>query len=161
MIEENATFSSIIQIDILLFEMCKDIFVLPWAISSGLNIGDPHVSLTHWGRVTHICVSQLAIIGLDNGLLPDWCQAIIWTNVGLLLIGPLGTNFREILIETYTFSLKKLHLKMSGKCLENTGHEFCLSLNVLTCNPLVIPYSVRGRALASIWCSVITDRFYV
>ena len=27
-------------------------------------------SLTHWGRVTHICVSKLTIIGSDNGLSP-------------------------------------------------------------------------------------------
>ena len=45
--------------------------------------------LTHWGRVTHICVSKLTIIGSDNGLSPDRRQAIIWTNAGLLLIGPL------------------------------------------------------------------------
>ena len=62
--------------------------------------------LTHWGRVTHICVSNLTIIGSDNGLLPDRPQAIIWTNAGLLLIGPLGTNFSEILIEILTFSFK-------------------------------------------------------
>ena len=28
------------------------------------------VELTHWGRVTHICVGNLIIIGSDNGLLP-------------------------------------------------------------------------------------------
>ena len=33
--------------------------------------------LTHWGRVTHICVSKLTIIGSDNGLSPGRCQAII------------------------------------------------------------------------------------
>ena len=33
--------------------------------------------LTHWGRVTHICVSKLSILGSDNGLSPGWCQAII------------------------------------------------------------------------------------
>ena len=32
----------------------------------------------------------------DNGLSSIWCQAIIWTNVGILLIGPLGTNISEI-----------------------------------------------------------------
>ena len=37
--------------------------------------------------------------GSDNGLSPGWRQAIIWTNAGILLIGPLGTNFSEILIE--------------------------------------------------------------
>ena len=50
-------------------------------------------------RVTHICVNKLTIIGSDNGLSPGRRQAIIWTNVGILLIGPLGTNFSEILIE--------------------------------------------------------------
>ena len=49
-------------------------------------------SLTHWGRVTHICVSKLTIIGSDNGLSPGRRQAIIWTNAGIMLIGSLGTN---------------------------------------------------------------------
>ena len=70
-------------------------------------------SLTHWGRLTHICVSKLTIIGSDNGLLPERHQAIIWTNAGILLNGPLGTNFSEILIEILTFSFTKMHLKMS------------------------------------------------
>ena len=39
-----------------------------------------HDPLTHWGRVTHICVSNLTIIGLDNGLSPARRQAIILTN---------------------------------------------------------------------------------
>ena len=44
----------------------------------------PKSKLTHWGWVTHICVSKLTIIGSDNGLSPDWCQAI-WTNAGIML----------------------------------------------------------------------------
>ena len=44
--------------------------------------------LTHWGRVTLICVGNLPIIGSDNGLSPDRRQAIIWTKAGILLIGP-------------------------------------------------------------------------
>ena len=55
--------------------------------------------LTHWGQATHICVSKLTIIVSDNGLSPGRRQAIIWSNAGLLLTGPLGTNFSEILIE--------------------------------------------------------------
>ena len=35
------------------------------------------VGLTHSGRVTHICVGKLIIIGSDNGLSPDRRQAII------------------------------------------------------------------------------------
>ena len=62
-----------------------------------INHKETHI--THWGRVTHIWVGKLTIIGSDNGLSPGRRQAIIWTNAGLLLIGPLGTNFSEILIE--------------------------------------------------------------
>ena len=83
---------------------------------------------THWGRVTHICVGILTIIGSDYGLSPGQRQAIIWTNAGILLIGPWGTNFSEILIGIQTFSLKKIRLKMSSaKC-----RPFCLGLNMLT-----------------------------
>ena len=71
------------------------------------------VVLTHWGLVTHVCISKLTIIGSDNGLVPGWCQAINWTTVGILLIRPLGTNFNEILIEIHEFSFKKIHFKMS------------------------------------------------
>ena len=72
------------------------------------------IPLNHWGRVTHICVSKLTIIGWDNGLSPAWRQAIIWTNEGILLIPTLGTNFSEILSEIHSFSFKKMHLKMSS-----------------------------------------------
>ena len=83
--------------------------------------------LTHWGRVTHICVSKLTIIGSDNGLSPGRRQAIIWTNAGILLIGSLGTNFNEISIEIHKFSFKKIHLKMSS----GKWRPSCLGLNVL------------------------------
>ena len=86
--------------------------------------------LTHWGRVTHICVIKLTIIGSDNGLSPGRHQAIIWTNAGILLIGHLGTNFSEILIGIQAFSVNKMHLKMSSA----KWHPFCLGLNVLKNN---------------------------
>ena len=59
----------------------------------------PYHQETLWGRVTHIRISKLTIIDSDNGLSHSRRQAIIWTNDGKLLIGPLGTNFSEILIE--------------------------------------------------------------
>ena len=86
--------------------------------------------LTHWGRVTHICVGKLTIIDSDNGLSPGRHQAIIWTNAGILLIGPLGTNFNGILIGIQTFSFKKMHLKMASA----KWRPFCLSLNALKNN---------------------------
>ena len=84
--------------------------------------------LTHWGRVTHTCVSKLTIIGSDNGLSPDRHQAIIWTNAGTLLIGPLETNFSETLIGILTFSFMKMRMKGSSV----KRRPFCLGLSVLT-----------------------------
>ena len=55
--------------------------------------------------MTQICVSNLTIIGSDNGRR----QAIIYTNAGILLIRTLGTNFSEILSKINTFSFKKMH----------------------------------------------------
>ena len=100
------------------------------------------VLLTHWGRVTHICVSNITIIGSDNGLSPDRRQAIIWTNAGILLIGPLRTNFSEMLIEILKVLFKKMRLKVSYA----KWRPFCLSLNVLT---LIILSSVRQSVLCN------------
>ena len=97
----------------------------PWpplamSTQSGLN-------LFIFNSLRHICVSKLTIIGSDNGLSPNRHQAMIWTNSGLLLTGPLGTNFSEILIEILTFSFKKMHLEVSSA----KRRPFCLGLNVL------------------------------
>ena len=102
------------------------------------------VCLTHWGRVTHICVGNLTIIGSDNGLSPGRPQAITWTIAGILFIGSLGTNFSEMLIEFHTFSFSKIHLKMSsGKWL-----PFCLGLNVLTRTRRNIPITKCKTAVS-------------
>ena len=77
--------------------------------------------------MTHICVGNLTIIGSDNSLSPGRRQAIIWTNAGILLIGPLRTNFSEIQIGIQTFSYKNMPLKMSSV----NWRPFCLGLNVV------------------------------
>ena len=87
--------------------------------------------LTHWGRVTHICVGNLTIIGSENGLSPGRRQAIIWTDAGILLIGTSWTNFNEILIEIPTFRAKKIHLKkivseMAAILSRSEAHNFIL-----------------------------------
>ena len=99
--------------------------------------------LTHWGRVTHICISKLTVIGSDNGLSPGRRQAIIWTNDGILLIGPLGTNFNEILIGIQTFSFKVMHFKM----LSAKWCPFCLGLNMLS-----LPQGHKMRPLREPGC---------
>ena len=98
--------------------------------------------LTHWGRVTHICVGKLTNLGSDNGLSPGRRQAIIWTNAGISLIGPLGTNFSEILIGIQTFSFTKMHLKMSSA----KWRPFCLSLNELNSFYVDLPSNLKYQA---------------
>ena len=78
--------------------------------------------------MTHLCVGKSTIIGSDNGLSPGRRQAIIWTNAGILLIEPVGTNFSEILIGIQIFSFTKMRLKMSSA----KWRPFCLGLNVIT-----------------------------
>ena len=64
--------------------------------------------------MTHICGSKIIITGSDNDLSPGRRQAMIWTNAGILVIIPLGINFREDLIKINIFSFKKMHAKLSS-----------------------------------------------
>ena len=57
-----------------------------WLIRIRLNV------LTHWGRVTYLCVDNLTINGPDKGVSPSRPQDIIWTNASILLFESLGTN---------------------------------------------------------------------
>ena len=74
------------------------------------------VPLTHWDLVRHkdLCVTNLTIIVADNGLSPGRRQNIIWTYAKILLTGPLGTEFSEVLVKIGSFSFKEMHLKMSS-----------------------------------------------
>ena len=83
--------------------------------------------LTHWGWVTHIYVNKLTITASENGMPPDRRQSIIWTNTGILLIGPIMTNFYEISIGINTFPFKKILWKMSS----GKWRPFCHSPYVL------------------------------
>ena len=93
--------------------------------------------------MTQICVNQLTIIGSDNGSSPGQRQAIIWINAGVVLIGPLGANFSETLIEIHRFLFKKMHLEMSGE-----KWPFCLGLDVLTMHNIF-----WQRPLQRLWCT--------
>ena len=104
--------------------------------------------------MTHIC-----IIGSDSCLSPGRHQAIIWTNAGILLIRPLGTNLNEILIEIHIISLKKIHLKMSSW----KWRPFCLGLNVLNFIAIGSQDSINNLSgyskywfRSSVWCQAIT-----
>ena len=95
----------------------------------------------------HICVSKLTTIGSDNGLSPSRRQAIIWTNAGILLIGPWGTNFSEISIQILTFSLKKMRLNVSSE----KRRPFCLGLNVLRYIIIILSIHKCHTQIKSSW----------
>ena len=123
--------------------------LIQWCIYESLCLSE----LTHWGRVTHICVGILTSTGSNNGLSPGRRQAIIRTNAGILLIQHLGTNFSEILIRIQAFSFKKMHLKMSSA----KWRPFCLGLNVLTFHMLNSYHSSIPRWHTNLKCCLIED----
>ena len=90
--------------------------------------------LTHWGRVTHICVGNLTIIGSDIGLSPGRHQAIIRTNAEILSIGPLETNFSKILIE--------IHISIQENANENV---ICQIVAILS-RPQCVKYNHDGSS---------------
>ena len=108
-----------------------------WFISQWLNSLRPS---------DRICGGNLTIIGSDSGLSPGRCQAIIWTNAGILLNWTLGTNFSQILSKICTW-------KCIWKCcLPNGGHF--VSVSVCQCKSDLTP--VQSSHVFFVWsyCSV-------
>ena len=110
--------------------------------------------------MTHICVSKVTIICSDNGLSPHWRQAIIWTIAGISLIGPLRTNFSEILIGIQIFSFKKMHLKNFWVFFfYNISHSLCAWVCfTLPCNfnqPSWLLWSTTSRLRQSLYNYII------
>ena len=50
--------------------------------------------LTNWGRVTHICVDNLTVIGSENGLSPGRRQASIWNQCWNIVNWTLGNKLQ-------------------------------------------------------------------
>ena len=62
--------------------------------------------------MTHICVSNLIIIGSDNGLVA-WMAPRHYLNQCWNIVNwTLGNKFQLNLNQNYAFSFKKMHLKM-------------------------------------------------
>ena len=145
--------------------LCRTVYaltrVLFWCSRERINSSPReyiHYSLYLSLWPSDICVGNLTIIGSGIGLTPGRRQAIIWINAEILLFGPLGTNLSENVITFFTFSLKKIHLKMS--CV--TWRPFCLGLNVLSSMKMCIPltqFCHSGTIYASSTC--ILNNFFV
>ena len=95
-------------------EACKDSMIpLHW----NKNNRDELKLISSQCRI-YASVNRVSI-GWDNGLSSIRHQAIISTNADLLSIGPMGTNFSDILIKIHNFSLKKCTWKFR---LRNADH---------------------------------------
>ena len=121
----------------------RETSVIPLPHCSGVSLASTHVS-----DLQHVCfcnwvlriqlieaewriyapVNWQSLIQIMHGLSYGRRQAIILTNAGIMLIGPLGTNFSEISIQILTFSFEKMLSKLSSA----KWRPFCLGLNVLT-----------------------------
>ena len=101
--------------------------------------------LTHWGRVTHICVSKITIIESHNGMSPGRRKAIIGTNDGILVIGI--SNFGEIFSKIHIFSFKN--------AFENVVCEMAVILSRPQCVNHVLPGSTSAAYNRSIHSEVI------
>ena len=106
--------------------------------------------LTHWGRVTQICVSDLTSIGSDNCLSPVRRQAIIRTNAGILLTRPLGTDFiqenvfESVVCEKAAILSRPQWVKLANNMMTSDGlatQGAQVSAMVLTAFPWNIPDS--------------------
>ena len=81
-----------------------------------------------------MCVSNLTIIGSDNGLSPGRHQAIIWTSDKIVLIGSLGINFSDILIENHIFSLKKYIWNVVYEIASILSRPLCVDISYYLAN---------------------------
>ena len=85
----------------------------------------------HESRSSLICRSGPFLINLDDTeLITATCHHTpsAWTNAGILLNGPLGTNSSEILIEIYISSVTIIHLSVKLVALRKQAlHGYCQS----------------------------------
>ena len=91
------------------------------------NIGNAYIKMHATGHSTRAVKGNYTKLYLKNSLSPGWSQAFIWTDAEILLIGPLGSNCTEIVIEIITLSFKKIRFKVSSM----KRRPFCIGLNVL------------------------------
>ena len=92
-----------------------------------LCILEPVRKLTRWGRVTHICVGKLTIIGSDNGLSPGRYSHYLnqcWNIVNWTLRNKFQWNFNR----NSNIFIYENRMKISSA----KWRSFCPCLNVLT-----------------------------
>ena len=153
---------------VLNFQKSKYVFafiIIPSHLHNTISKFNLKEELTYWGKVTHICISKLAITGSDNGLSLELHQVIIWTNAEILLIGPLRTDFSENLIKINTLFNNKIAFEnvvwkmvailsqpqcVNGEMESSKTWETWKKTNVQLCNCIV---SLDDLAILGTWKS--------
>ena len=110
----------LVFVDVIKHRIIPDMGYLSWVF-------------THLPQVS---VNQVSI-GSNNGLSPGRCQGIIWTNDGIMLFGPLGINFGEILIHcrnpirhpASSYHLKDKYMNSIGKTVGIMNYSSSGALN--------------------------------
>ena len=115
-------------------------------------------------------------IGSNNGMSPIRRQAIIWTNVGLLSIGPLATNFSEfffIKIQNFSFTkmlLNILSVKWWPFCLvgdeinngdDSTNPSLCGFILNLVIHQVSQPIEIINEIMSKNECIMILAEGYI
>ena len=111
--------------------------------------------LSHWDRITHICVNKI----YHNGWSPVQHQAITWIIIHLLLTEPSGTKFSERGIKMQNFYWKK---KCIWKCcllqaaifVQASMYQVALRLHICDLALLYI-YRADSRFAPSQWEAVL------
>ena len=106
-----------LQLNILVYRRRLYILRCNLDMLSGFLIPTNHWTLEsfvpdHRARVMHICGSKLVHHCFQIMGAPAQRHAIIWTNIGLLLIGPLVTKFCEHWIKIQQFLYEERYFKM-------------------------------------------------
>ena len=101
--------------------------------------------LTHWSRVTHICVSKLTNIGSDNGLPPSRRQAIISTKCWYIVNWSLGNKFQWNLNQNqYIFIQENAFESVVCEMAAILSQPQCVKLSIMCCH---IPHMLSWLVL--------------
>ena len=99
----------------------------------GANLESALVGVEVRPTDAYIWFCKLTTNASDNGLSSGRCQAIIWTNAGIFLIGPLGITFNENFIEINKFSFNKNAFE-SAVCKMASVSSRSQCLNITLCS---------------------------
>ena len=101
-------------------------------------------SLTHWGRVTHICVGKQTIIGSDNGLSPGRRQAFYLNQCRNIVNWNLGNKLQWKFIQNSNIFIQE-------NAFENVVRKLVAILPQPQCVNGALWHSAEINIAAGVW----------